>query len=477
MMEKISLPESPKRSIAASSNTPKDFRKVASKTRQIQAQEEEEALVDFLKEQQIPDTESSRNELKLLIEKGKFFDDTFSFEDLSESEILEIRENESLLVKDSAWQGNKSEAQTAETLIDQWKAEGFSNYETLQKLLNSHEAGEVTMLADKYEQFKQFLALLQNNGFAGDTAKIIGVINTPGVDLSSPQAFDKIIFTIFEDESISQATKDKISKQFKLFPIRNGDDLKENLYIKQNQIKQRKNELEAVAQSLESLETEKEAMAERLTELKQAILTEKDMDKRLKLEKEYDELEEELERIKKETEQQEQQQRKLQNQKISDEVLVRGARAKLVKDEIIVTIPESDTKVAVPASLENENIGKAVNAYLVNELFKKFGLESYFFYQSDFTDGSFPYPPTLESNDLLLFRLGFSNDGQILKNSEIKDFEKCLVLLMNPEKNRTDKTLQENATAKLDDLGLIANGKIDQEIFAEKLNQIKRIVI
>ena len=261
---------------------------------------------------------------------------------------------------------------------------------------------------------------------------------------------------------------------FELLALRNGNDLKENLYIKQNQIKQRKNELQAVSESLGSLETEKEATTERLTELKQAILTEKDLDKRLRLEKEYDELEEVLERIEKETEQQEQQQRQLQNQKISDEVLVRGARAKLVKDEIIVTIPESDTKVAVPASMENENIGKAVNAYLTNKLFKKFGLESYFFYQSDFADGSFPYPPTLESNNLLLFRLGFSNDGQILKNPEIKDLEKRLSILMPDNQKRSNLTQRENATERLDNLGLLVDNEVNHEAFAKRLNRIKR---
>ena len=435
MVEKISIPESPKRSVVKN-NAPKDFRKIVSKTKQIQADEQEQALTEFLEEKQIPDSEETRKKLKTLVQERQMFDSNFSMEDLGKDEILMLKSKENK----SAWQENKSEAQTVEMLVDQWKAEGFSNYEVLQRLLTAHEMGEVTMLAEKYEQFKQFFGLLQNNGFAGDTAKIIEVINTPGADLSSPQAFDTIIFTIFEDESISQTTKDKISKQFKLFPIRNGDDLKENLYIKQNQIKQRKNELRAVSESLESLETEKETTAERLAELKQAILTEKDLDKRLKLEKEYDELEEELKRIEKETERQELQQHQLQNQKISDEVLVRGASAKLVKDEIIVTIPESDAKVAVPVSMENENIGKAVNAYLVNETFKKFGLESYFFYQSDFTNGSFPYPPTLQSNDLLLFRLGFSNDGQILNNSEIKDFEKRLSLLMTHNQKRSNLT-------------------------------------
>jgi len=475
MTEKLKANEAAPKKAIVKSTAPKNFQAVVSKTKHIHADEQEQALTEFLERKEIPDSDSSRQKLRQLVGEGKILDDNFSLEDLSESEITKIRKGNFKRERDSILTENINQAQTAETLIDTCKDEGFSQYEILQKLLNAHEIGEVTLLAAKYEQFKQFFALLETQEFgAEDTKKIIEIINRPEIDLSSPKAFEQMVFTIFEDDDISEATKTKLGKQFKLTPIVNGDDLRSNLLSKQYQITERENQRVEVEETLVILEEHTKAIQVRLRELKEQIIKETDPEKRWQLEEQYDELEALLERLEKDTETQELTKHELE-QEIPNTVAVRGAEAEIIDDEIIVTLPDSIDRVLVPLKLGNRAIGKAVNAYLVNETMKEVGLESYFFYQSDFEGGNFPHANTLDRSNSLLVKLGYSYDGLILKASEQKRLSKLLKRLMKHNFYSSNRTPKENAYIRLKELGLLADQELDRNTFTKKLLLLKKL--
>jgi len=475
MTEKLKANETTSKKTIVKNNAPKDFQKVASKTKQIYANEQEQALTDFLERKQIPNSEKSRQKLKTLLEERKAFDENFSLEDLSEKEINHLKNKENLATEKVVLNENINQAQTAETLIDTWKDEGFSNYQVLQKLLSAHETGEVTLLTKKYEQFKQFLTLLKTQEFgAKDTKKIIEIINRPGIDLSSPKAFEQMVFTIFEDEDISEVTKIKLAKQFKLIPIVNGDDLRSNLLSKQYQITEHENQRVEVEKTLVILEEQTKTTKSRLATLKEQILNETDYEKRLELEKQYDDLETFLERLEKDTETQELTKQQLEKE-IPNTIVVRGAEAEIVDDEIMVSLPDSPTKVVVPLKLGNGAIGKAVNAYLVNETMKEVGLEDYFFYQSDFEGGNFPHTNTLDRSNSFLVKLGFSYDGLILKKSEQKRLSRLFKRLMKHNFYSSNRTQKENADMRLQELGLIQDRELNREKFTSKLIRLKQL--
>jgi len=474
-MERIRANEATQKKTVNRNTVKKDFQKVASKTKQIQLQEEEQTRNDFLKLHQIPNSEKSHQRLKYLIEERKSFDTNFSLEDLTSEEIDIFKNEWKNKNEEINWSNNQIEARTTETLIDTWKDEGFSNYEVLQKLLSAHENGEVTLLTKKYEQFKQFFGLLKTQEFgAKDTKRIIETINRPGIDLSSPKAFEKIVFTVFEDENISEITKIKLGKQFKLIPIVNGDDLRSNLLSKQYQITERENQRVEVEETLVILEEQTKTTKSRLKQLKEQILNEPDYEKRIELKKQYDDLEALLERLEKDTEAQELTKQELEKE-IPNTVAVRGAEAEIVNDEIVVTLPDSQGKVAVPLELGNGAIGKAVNAYLVNETFKEVGLEDYFFYQSDFEDGNFPHTNTLDRSNSFLVKLGFSYDSLILKKSEQKRLSILLKRLMKHNFYSSNRTPKENANLRLQELGLLANHELNRDAFTNKLLYLKQL--
>lgn len=445
-----------------------NFQKNFSKVQQVRDKEQEQSLTVFLAEKQIDNSEKNRQELRQFLKERQLFDENFSLEDISEQEIQRFRKNENLSETKFDWKENKSEAQTAEFLIDNWKTEGFSNYEVIQKLLQAHKSGQIALLPEKYEKFRDFFALLQNNSFGGDNAKIISVINDSNVDLSSPKAFNQVIFAVFEDETISEATKVKIGKHFNLKPIVTGDDLKENLFARQKQIKLREEQQENLEKSLFLLGQQTEHTQTRLKELKVEIRVEKNLEKKLQLEKRYDELEELLERLEKDTKEQNKQKLDLKNTILSKIVYVRGVEANLLGGEIILTIPESETKVSVPDHFDSKDIAKVVNAHVMYDLFKSLGLESYLFYPSDFL-GDYPTQTTLDRNNAFLEKFGFSYDGLVLKKLEINNIRKLFDSLMLPNFYSSNLTKKENATGRLEELGLLTGRELNHRKFIEKL--------
>ncbi|QMU65988.1 MAG: hypothetical protein GKR88_18030 [Flavobacteriaceae bacterium] len=448
--------------------TTKDFQNHQTKVKQIKAAEQEQSVTDFLHENQIKNSEKNRQEINQLLEERQLFDENFSLEDLSQREIQRLRKNENLNKGENTLEKNINQAQTAENLIDEWKAEGFNNYEILQKLLKAHETGQVKLLVEKYQQFSQFFALLENNGFGSDTAIIITVINQSNLDVSSPRAFNQVVFAIFDDKNISEATKAKIGKHFNLKPIVTGADLQENLFTKQKQIREQEEQQKNLEKSLSILNEQTDLTKTRLKELKEAIRDEKNFEKKRKLEQQYDELEELLKRLEKDTQTQEKQKSELENKAISDTIFVRGVTANLRNGEIVLTIPKSETKVTVPSHFDSKDIAKVVNAHLMYDLFQNYGLESYLFYPSDFT-GDYPTQATLERNNAFLHKLGVSYDGLILKNSEIMDLRKLFNDLMLPNIYYSNLTQKENATQRLQKLGLLANRELNYQKFTEKL--------
>ncbi len=453
-----------------------DYKRVYQEKKVLESNELNNDLQEFLEFKNIPDIESNRNSLRIYLLEMKVFDPNYTLYDITDGELIDIINDSSEEKKEidnvEKWQENKSQAQTAETFVDNWKNEGFSNYEVLQKLLKAHEDEEIRMLSKKYEQFKGFLSLLQKHVFAGDTAKIITVINQSGIDLSNPKAFDQLVFAIFEDESISQATKDKLNKQFKLRPITVGEDIRDNLIFRQNQITERKEQRISVKKTIAILSKQISVTRKRLKELKESLLVESDLEKRIEMEKQYDELEGLLTRLEKDAEKN----RKLKKEldiNFSDVVFVRGAEAKFVGEDILISFPKTGIQVSVPSNMPSKAIAKVANSLLVFQVSQPFGLEHYFFETTDFIDGNYPYQPTLNRNNLFLFRLGLSSDGIILKTSEIKELRKYLALLFPYNKKRSNLTLQENASQRLNELGLLKGSNIDDELFVEKINRIK----
>ncbi len=474
-METIRNSETKQSSTRQGDRIKQNFAKSKDKVRQIKSTEEESALTNFLSEYEISDSQETRIFLKELLNRRRMLESNFSLQDFTSSEIKELKIDSLNSEKQQIISKETSNAKSAESLVDQYKAEGLNNYQALQKLLVAHESGEVKLLAKKYTNFKRFFSFLTQEQFgANDTKRIIEAINQPGIDLTRPEAFETILFSIYEDDQISRQTKEKFRVKFKLFPIDTGDDLRENLKIKRTQVKVLERQRVAVSEVLSSLNEDVKDLDEELTTLKNTILIEQNSDKRLQLEKQYDALEERLEKLRLEKEQQEQLAHELQQQNITSTVFVRGASADLREGEILVTIPDSKTKISVASHMSSQAISKAVNSYLVYENLRRYGLESFFFYPSDFESGRFPDPQTIDDNDLFLFRFGFASDKLILRSSDLKDLHQLLSLLMRPESYKVNLTTKENATARLQELGLLEQKELNSELLISELLGIQQ---
>ncbi|MGH1387865.1 hypothetical protein [Kordia sp.] len=468
MNEYLKSPETITKS--SSDNRPKqNFRKNKVKVLEIRKAEEEERLTDFLEENQITNSESSRQKLKQLLQERQSFDENFSLEDFSEDEIISLKSDS----EKEKWKINKSEAKATEAFVDKWEDEGFSQYEILQKLLKAHETKKIVLLPEKHQQFEAFLDLIQNNSFAEDTTTIITVINQSNIDLSSPKAMNQIVFAIFEDETISEATKIKLGKYFNLKPILTGDDLRDNLLVKQAQILKRKQQQIQLDKSLDILEEQTVVTKDRLRELKTALLMEIDEEKRQELQKRYDELEELLERLEKDAKFKQEEKQQLINQVISDTIFIQGISAELQSGKIILTIPDSETKVSVPDHFDSKDIAKVVNAHLMYNLYETFGLESFLFYPSDFI-GDYPTQMTLDRNNAFLHKLGVSYDSSILKKSEINKLQKLFESLMLSNFYNSNLTLKENATNRLLELEVFTNRELNHQKLTKKLLWVKQ---
>lgn len=457
------------------SNSNKDHHQIQSQVSKIKLAEKESEKADFLTLHQIDDSKETRILLDQILEERRLFESDFSLPDFSTEDLDRLRKVSQLNIREKQLENNTNSAKSAENLVDQLKSQGLSNYEVLQKLLDAQETGQVRLLAKKYASFKKFFSFLDQAQFGtSDTSRILETINQSDIDLTAPDAFETIIFSIYEDDRISNRAKEKIRQKFKLFPIVTGDDLKENLRIKRQQVKVLKRQRISVSETLNTLNIQSEEVTEELQTLKEKILTEQDSDKKLKLEKQYDRLEEKLKKLKKEKASQEELAKGLKEQNITSTVSVRGAKADMQEGEILVTIPGTKTQVSIPNHLSSQAIAKAVNAYLVNEALKPLGLESYFFYQSDFEEGKYPYSETLDWNDLFLFKLGFASDTQILTAAHLKELKKLLNVLMRPDEYRVDLTARENATMQLNKLGLLEQGELDSEQMVSEFLRIKR---
>ena len=463
------LPEKLRNSKGQQPTKSKEYTGSKHKVTEIKSAEAEAEITDFLEAHEISDSQSSRQLVKRLLTERRAFDPDFSLVDFTEPEITRIRKQATLKQSQTEWSENKEQAKTAEGLVDQWKESGLSNYEVLQKLIAAHDNGEVRLLASKVVQFKQFLSLLQNQQFSqADTSRIIEVVNQGAVDFNQPDAFDQMIFSIYEDGGVSKAAKDKICQKFKLFPIHTGDDLNKNLKIKQEQVKTLKQQRLEVNESLKVLNHRYDSLKAELAELKKQILAESDLEKRLILEKQYDLLERRFTTLKKERDEQRKVAEDLKDKTVSSKVFLRGVEADMKEGRIFIQLPKSDKSLSVPANLGNESIASTVNAYLVNDILIQLGLEQYFFYQSDFT-GDFPHPTSIEKNDLFLYRLGLAKEGQILSKTDLKELRRLLNELMVPEEYQVDKTLHQNAETRLMEIGCISENRMWLENFTGQL--------
>lgn len=460
-----SLPERPNKSKVPKPAQIADYADSKHKVTEIKSAEAEAEITDFLELNEISDSQGSRQLVKKLLTERRAFDPGFSLVDFTEPEITRIRKQASLKQSQREWSENKGQAMTAEGLVDQWKESGLSNYEVLQKIIAAHDNGEVRLLASKVVQFKQFLSLLQNQQFSqADTSRIIEVVNQGAVDFNQPDAFDQMIFSIYEDEGVSKAAKDKICQKFKLFPIHTGNDLNQNLKIKQTQVKTLKRQRIEANESLRVLNHRFESLEAELAELKKQVLAESDLDKRLILEKQYDLLERRFTTLKKERDEQNKVAEDLNDKTVSSKVYLRGVEAKMKEGRIFIQLPKSNRSLSVPSNLGNEAIASTVNAYLVNDILIPLGLEQYFFYQSDFT-GDFPHPTSIEKNDLFLYRLGLAKEGQILSKTDLKELRRLLNKLMVPEEYQVDKTLHQNAEIKLSEFGILEDRGLNNKQF------------
>lgn len=450
----------------------KDYAKANQSVNDLKQAEERERINEFLGHLGIANSPELRDYLTKLILDRSLLDPSFSLYDLTPEEVKEIQKESRSRKVEQGSLNNINEANKAEVFIDNLKQKGFSNYETLQKLLQAHEAGEVTLLDEKYANFSAFFQELSTGEYgAKDTKRIIQTINDSGVDLTTPNAFEEVIWTIYENDNISTATKEKICIKFKLKPISTGDDLLDNLRTKKAQINQHAQQLSDTDLAIEALDTEITTLETDLSALKKAILLETDMEKRLKLEKEYDRLETLFNEQTKELEIQKKQKDKLTKSVPSQNVLVRGLKAELRERRIHIQLPKSKRSMSVPSNLGNEAIASTVNAYLVNDILTPLGLEEYFFYQSDFT-GDFPHPASIERNDLLLYRLGLAREGQVLSKANLEGLSKALTEVMKPEEYRVDKTLHENANSVLTKKTLLKDGELSEELFAKELQRL-----
>lgn len=471
LMEISPKPEIQK-AVQKSSLTRKNYSETTKKVNNLKKEERQIQIQEFLGHVGIKNSPELRDYLSQLLLDREEIDPHFSLYDLSKEEINEIRRKGSGKLKESTLQTKVQQGQLAEVFVDDLKQKGFSSYETLQKLLKAHETGEVTLLDEKYADFSAFFQELSAGQYgAKDTKHIIQTINDSGVDWTAPNAFEQVIWTIYEDDNISTATKEKIRGKFKLKPIATGDDLLDNLRIKKAQINQRAQQLSDTVKAIEALDTEITTLETDLSALKKAILLETDMEKRLRLEKEYDRLEALISARTKQAKTHKKRRLKLTKSTVSSKVLIRGLEAELVGSEIKITLPKSKRSLTVPATLGNEAIASTVNAYLVNDILKEFGMEEYFFYQSDFT-GKFSHPTSLSRNDLFLYRLGLTKEGQVLSKADLGWLMKSLRELMIPEEYRVDLTLKENAQARLVGLEFLEEG-LNHEKLANQLSHPK----
>ena len=441
-----------------------NFRKNQKNIKEVQDREQEYELTEFLRERGILNSAKNRIKLKELLTERQSFDEDFSLQDLSDEEIALLRNEAQKYELDH----QINEAITAETLIDQWKAKGFSNYEVFQKLLKAHESAQVELLSEKYQQFKDFFELLQTDSLNNDKAKIIKVINESNVDLLSPKAFNKLVFSIFEDEEISEVAKLEISKNFGLKHIITGNDLRENIIKRKKQREIQEEQIGNLEESIVLLGQQTNIIRERLEQLNEEILKEEDFAKKIELEKRYDEMEELLKRLEKEAKTQREQKFNLEDSVLSNVIYVRGVEANLVDGEITLIISESKTTVSVPVHFDSKDIAKVVNAHLMYNLYQLFGLESYLFYPSDFL-GDYPTQTTLDRNNSLLHKLGFSYDGSILKKSEMKELYKLLNNLMQSNSYSINLTKNENAASRLKELDILTKKGLNYRKFIEKL--------
>ncbi len=456
------------------SSPKKDFSKSNQRVKELKQKEEHSIINEFLGHLGVKNSPELRDYLTKLILDRLQLDPNFSLYDLTAEEIQEIRREGSSRKIESTTVKNVNEAKTAESLIDKLKAEGLSNYETLQKLLQAHEAGEVNLLPKKYTDFSAFFQELSAGDYGTqDTQRIIQTINESHGDITAPNAFEQVIWAIYEDDQISDRTKEKICRKFKLRPIKNGDDLLDNLKIQRKRTEKHNSQVQATDSVISKLENNSKSLKIQLKELKKAILPESNLDKRLKLEKEYDRLETLLNEQSKELEIQKKKKAGLANSTPSQTVIVRGLKTELREGRIHIQLPKSKRSLSVPSNLGNRAITSTVNSYLINDILVPLGLEEYFFYQSDFT-GDYPHPTSLDKNDLFLYRLGFVREGQILDNSDLLRLTTLLNVLMKPEEYQADKTLHKNAEIRLSNLFLLDSGKLKKEQFTHYLNKNNR---
>lgn len=452
----------------------KDYSGNKEQIQNIETEEQKYQIREFLGHIGIKNSPELQSFLiKLLLERIKL-DQHFSLYGLTKEEIDGLKYKGVIKNEERILQTQVGAAKSAENLVDQWKAQGYSNYETLQKLLQAHEAGEVTILEEKYADFSSFFQELSAGQYgAKDTKRIIQTINNSGVDLTAPNAFEQVIWTIYEDDNISTVTKEKIREKFKLKSIKTGDDLLDNLKTQRKRFAKYQSQVNATTAVISELETTTKSLKARLKELKKKILMESSLDKRLKLEKEYDQLESLLDEQTKQIKIQKKRKAELADSPPSQNVLVRGLNAEVKEGRIHIQLPKSKRSLSVPSNLGNEAIASTVNAYLVNDILTPLGLESYFFYQSDFT-GDYPHPTSIERNDLFLYRLGLAKEGQVLNKADIKKLSKLLDGLMKLKDYQIDKTLHENAETRLTLIGALKGHKLDHEFLASEISNVEQ---
>ena len=350
---------------------------------------------------------------------------------------------------------------TLQSFTDDLKRQGFSNLEIIQKVIEGAENNSLGLLSGKLAEYKQFVALLDDPELKEDRQQILNVLNNTPMDFNSP-SFEHFVYTIYDNTSISERTKEKISKKYNIRPIVTGSDLRQQLQLKNIAIEEHRITAKRIDQQLSDVLTTIQSKQNVLGGLKQQIYHEKDMEKRLELEKEYDDMESALHELQEQQKQLKKDKIKQQEQKPPEYIPLRGVEARLEDGRVKVKLV-SGREMYFPIGVDTE-ITESVNAMLLCGCLDELGISQLLF-KGQIRNNRPSYDLLAFTNNILA-TINLSRASEIITASNIQRLKNYLKCFISPdEKGNAMETFESG----LESLGILKDHQLSESRFIEAM--------
>ncbi len=370
------------------------------------------------------------------------------------------------------WESKQTNALTANDYLDTLQKQGLDNTDIIRKLLTAHDNGEINILPQKLEQYRNFITLLTDSDFAEDRLVIEKVINSPSVNLDDPNSFVQVLQSLSNRTDISELTKVKLAERFHFRKLATGHDLKANLSSRKQELSELRRSLAEIEQNRTALEEERTLVEEEANKLQEDLKYTNDPTERQTIEARLVELQERLADI-------DEGLRLLDEIKAQtilppDSVPVRMGRATVIDGIIHLRLPGSDRELVLPELERGQLVGQVVNSYFVYENLRSLGLHRALFPNHILNNQDLPSAEIVNKTNNLLSVLGLHNTGTIATSEDLDVLNDTLKVFRT--KNDIDSKRQvnfEEGEQDLTELGLLDSGAFNWSLFTDTLEFLR----